>query len=487
MCITSNLQRHIRNLTNDGEAVARFLYDTIEGKHPDAKYHHKLEAAKLLERYNPSDDDTPNFWGLIPTPEELAAENNRHSCGSRNPDGQGGDTDNSKLKTVNSLDILNYEIAHLIRQETADGHTIAQFFSKVMTGRDKPFTPKKLRIRNTDRMASAREIIRRGFGHFGRRRKLVVDDLDDTNDYDTLHTDLARRMREYTEHGTDAIRFLLDVMTDADPDDPYSWHHRVSAALELTRRGWDTNYDNITPEMLQDYWRDQHSTRLSVGHKKHLAGLPAFVDDYDTFDTTDYAAIATDLREQEDRESFSPVAKSPLSPRERVRVRGNENTPSPLMGEEPAPSESGCWDGGEELRSSVPAKESFALRPVLSSSKSLPPARSGGLSKGESASKREPTDPRNTYDHTPTDSAPNIDCYYEPLNPHDQAIFDYELRLESGDLPGSIGGPAEPPPAAWRDYELTLASLREFAASEGVPILPNPLSGTLEMPNIRSP
>ena len=80
-----------------------------------------------------------------------------------------------------------------------------------MTRRDKPFTPRKLRIRQVDRMAAAREILRRGHGHFGRRRKLVVDDHDDTNDYDTLHTDLAKRMREYSEHGTDAIRFLLDV------------------------------------------------------------------------------------------------------------------------------------------------------------------------------------------------------------------------------------------------------------------------------------
>ena len=95
-----------------------------------------------------------------------------------------------------------------------------------MTRRDKPFTPKKLRIRHTDRMAAAREILRRGFGHFGRKRKLVIDAGDDTNhdtnDYDTLHTDLAKRMREYTEHGTDAVRFLLDVMEDANPDEPYT-------------------------------------------------------------------------------------------------------------------------------------------------------------------------------------------------------------------------------------------------------------------------
>ena len=175
----------------------------------------------------------------------------------------------------------------------------------MMTGRDKPYTPKRLRIKPADRMAASREIIRRGFGHFGRKRKLVVDDYGDNNydanDYDTLHTDLAKRMREYSEHGTDAVRFLLDVMSAADPDAEFTWHHRVSAAQELVRRGWDTNYDRITPEMLQEYWRNQKSSRLSVGQKKHLAGLPVEVNDYNQYDNEDYQAIADAIREQEDR------------------------------------------------------------------------------------------------------------------------------------------------------------------------------------------
>ena len=524
MCITNNLQRHIRNLTNDGEAVARFLYDTLQGKHPDAKYHHKLEAAKLLERYNPSDEDTPNFWGLIPTPEELAEKNRNNEPQPVRPEpveGRVRRAENSELNTQNSpvthLDFLNYDIAHLIRQETADGHTITEFLAQVMTGRDKPFTPKKLRIRQTDRMAASREIIRRGFGHFGRRRKLVADDFDDTNAYDTLHTDLAKRMREYTEHGTEAVRFLLDVMTDADPEDPYSWHHRVSAALELTRRGWDTNYDNITPEMLQAYWQDQHSTRLSVGHKKHLAGLPAFVDDYDAYDTTDYAAIAADLREQEalaaedlhpSNSPFPPRGKvrkgeenpesspsrnlpgrkngkhSPLSPRARATslplrrqgVKGSENTPSPSMGKEHAPSESRGWDGGDAPIIVNPPYDNAVSQKV-----------DEPVGNGESSINSLGENEKNAYDHTPTDSDPNLDYYYKPLNPQDQAIFDYELRLESGDHDQSEISFTPPSPAAWRDYELALAHLRETAASEGIPLLPNPLAGTLRRPNIRSP
>ena len=258
MCITNALQQKIREHTDNGDLIAQFLADTIRGEYPDAKYHHKLEAMKYLVHYGSDqpESEESQFWGLIPTPEELALSPSRHSRENGNPEGQGGETDNSGLTTENSpvthLDILNYDIAHLIRQETAEGHTIAEFLSHVMTRRDQPFTPKKLRIRHTDRMAAAREILRRGHGHWGRKPKLKVyaDDVEDTNDYDTLHTDLAKRMREHNEHGTDAIRFLLDVMNDTslDPEEGYSWHHKMSAAHELTRRGWDTNYDKITPK-----------------------------------------------------------------------------------------------------------------------------------------------------------------------------------------------------------------------------------------------
>ena len=437
MCAPSRLQQHIRNLTKDGEIVARFLVETVEGKHPDAKYHHKLEAAKLLERYGSTGDDEPSqFWGLIPTPEELAAEKNTPSPSmGEGWDGGEEETHNSQLNTHNSpvthLDILNYEIAHLIRQETAEGHTIAQFLADVMNRRNKPFTPKKLRIRPEDRMAASREILRRGHGHFGRKRKLVVDD------YDTLHTDLAKRMREYSEHGTDAIRFLLDVMSHEDPDEPYTWHHRVSAAQELIRRGWDTNYDRITPEMLQAYWRNQQSPRLSVGQKKHLAGLPTTLDDYNTYDNKDYAALADAIREAEDLEA-AEGSKS-LPPR-RGKVRMGVKSPESNLLANPA-----------ERANGNPARQ----------------------------------DEETQNSELETDNSP--DCYYEPLTPEDQAIFDYNSLIESGEYEEGEITIQPPTEEARRNYAIALREIKEAAASEGIPLLPNPLAGTLRHPNIRSP
>ena len=535
MCITNALQQKIRKHTENGDLIAQFLADTIRGEYPDAKYHHKLEAAKLLSRYDSPDDSirhscgsrnpagqgeghgegNSQFWGLIPTPEELAAkkEDQQSPLSPRERARVRGEENPYHPENhVTHLDILNYEIAHLIRQETAEGHTIAEFLSHVMTRRDQPFTPKKLRIRHADRMAAAREILRRGHGHWGRKPKLKVyaDDVEDTNDYDTLHTDLAKRMREYNEHGTEAIRFLLDVMNDTslDPEEGYTWHHKMSAAHELTRRGWDTNYDKITPEMLQAYWQDQQSTRLSIGQKKQLAGLPAFLDEYDHYDTTDYQAIANEIREAEAREeaqSEHPTKNPPLPtgegwgeglseslPPRRGKARMGVTAPtiSPSDNNETLPNRHSCESRNPAGQGAgTETTNPFVLSPVLSQSK--------GLSKDEPASS-----PDNTEDNTSSPSFTpmsvpfneettftddDLDCYYEPLTPEDQAIFNYNSLIESGEFEEGEITFVPPSEAAHCDYAIALKQIREAAEADGVPLLPNPLAGTLRRPKIRSP
>ena len=246
MCITTKLQQNIIDRTREGDKIAAFLVDTMQGQHTDAKFNHRLEAAKHLIKYGFTDTDCDTISARL-------------SRAGGNPEGQGGDEtavqsplsprERARVRgqeiaaPVTHLDILNYEIAHLIRHETAEGHTVVNFLVDIMTGRDRPFTPKKFCIKPADRMAAARELLRRGFGDLGPRRKLS-DNNDEANAYDILHTDLARRMREYSERGADTIRFLLEVMSNPNPEEEFTIHHRMSAAQELLRRGWDTNYDN---------------------------------------------------------------------------------------------------------------------------------------------------------------------------------------------------------------------------------------------------
>ena len=546
MCITDAFQMKIRKHTDNGDLIAKFLADTIRGEYPDARYHHKLEAAKLLARYHETGDDPirhscesrnpagqgeghgyghSQFWGLIPTPEERAAkkEDEQSPLSPRERVRvRGEENPSNPVHPVSYADILNYEIAHLIRQETAEGHTIAEFLAHVMTRRDQPFTPKKLRIKHTDRMAAAREILRRGHGHWGRKPRLKVyaDDVEDTNDYETLHTDLAKRMREYNEHGTDAIRFLLDVMNDTslDPEEGYTWHHKMSAAHEIIRRGWDTNYDKISPEMLQAYWQDQQSTRLSIGQKKQLAGLPTFLDEYDHYDTTDYQAIADAIRDQEEREesvaqeslpprrgkarmgvnipassaSKNPTERengkqNPLSLGERVRVRGNTPASSPPQNNEATANRHSC--------EACPRPRSGSRNPAASKNPLSPRerARVRGAHNTPSPSTEQRSDEAK-QDNTSSPSCTSmsvlpddLDCYYEPLTPEDQAIFNYNSLIESGEFEEGEITFVPPSEAAHRDYATALKQIRKAAEADVVPLLPNPLAGTLRKPNIRSP
>ena len=174
MCIPTKLQQNIISFTKDGEHIARFLVDTMQGQHTDAKFNHRLEAAKHLIKFGFRDTD-------------CETTSDRLSRVGGNPEGQGEDEtpvqsplspgERARVrgkeiaKPISHLDIINYEIAHLIRHETAEGHTLVNFLMDTMTGRDRPFTPKKFCIKPADRMAAARELLRRGFGDLGSRRK----------------------------------------------------------------------------------------------------------------------------------------------------------------------------------------------------------------------------------------------------------------------------------------------------------------------------
>ncbi len=464
MCNSNALQQKIAELTNDGEDILRFLAETVRGETPGVKAHHRLEASRQLNRLGALNNHATiadcHSAEHVPTETETGNPAEQTEGGINTPSplmGEGRDGGDAPARTqpakprareVTYLDILNYNLAQLIRKETAEGHTITEFLMETVNGRDEAFTPNKLRIKPDDRMTAAREVINRGFGRFGRRRKLI-DDAEEANDYDTLHSDLAKRLRQYSEQGSQAILFLLDVMRNEFPDEQYTRRHRVSAAQELLRRGWDTNYDRIKMEHLMDYWRDQEDAVLSVGQKKQLAGLHTYVDEYDRYDDKsikDYESIAKELRAQQDRESEPPrryrASRKPEEqslPLAKAGAEDGNNTPSPLMGE--------GWDGGERGKTSSPSCAS------MSSST---------------------TDPEQDY-------------YYEPLSPEDQAIFDYRMKIETGSYEECEIEIRPVTEASRQEYAATLKWMQQVATEEGVPLLPNPLSGTLTHPNARSP
>ena len=462
MCKPTSLQQKIIRRTDEGDTIAAFLVDTMQGQYTDAKFCHRLEAAKHLIKYGFTDTDC-DASTVHPESVERRAKAPSPSTGEG---WDGGDSPTHPVNPVVSyLDILNYEIAHLTRHETAEGHTIVNFLVDIMSGRDRPFTPKKFRIKPADRMAAARELLRRGFGDLGSRRK-QSDITDEANAYDTLHTDLAKRMREYSERGADTIRFLLEVMSNPDPDEEFTIHHKMSAAQELLRRGWDTNYDNIKPEHLQAYWQDKESPRLSIGQKKTQAGLSTSIDDYDNYDDTDYKAIARQLREDDDREAAAAQKSLPPS---RGKARMGVKSPAQSL----FPNKAVTVDEHDkaiikEFREAMDrGDERAALR-------------------AEAKYRRiDIKAEKNIYDYGPNDPDPTIDYYFEPLSPDEQAKFDCKDRREYGLTEEEIADFTSMP--APRGMSDPLVQLAEAAEAHNTSILPNPLAGKRKNPTIRSP
>ena len=300
----------IKSLTNDGHTVAQFLVNTMEGETNGVKVHHRLDAAKQLIKYGFSEDDS-DFWGLIPTPEELASRSRDMEPRRELP-----------KRKVTYLDILNFDIARQIRDETDDGQLMIEFLVKVMHGQQRPFIDKKQRIKPADRMAAAKELLNRGFGNFSSSRSHLSEKKDD---YDTIHGDISQRIRQHTEYGSDITRFLLDVMAGQLHDDGFTMSHRVGAAKELLRRAYDINFDGVTWEQVEGYWRAQRP----IG-----------------------------WNEEDERTLQAELAGSnPPPPLIEGRSEGAEtpspSASSPTIGEEPARSESRGSDGDVESSSIV--------------------------------------------------------------------------------------------------------------------------------------
>ena len=270
-------------------------------------------------------------------------------------------------------------------------------------------------------------------------------------------------MREYSERGTDTVRFLLEVMSDPDPDLEFTIHHRMSAAQELLRRGWDTNYDNIKPKHLQAYWRDKESPRLSIGQKKTQAGLSTSIDDYDHYDDTDYEAIAKETREEDDRDANSkPLRFQETVPSSRHSSESrNPEDHQAVAKNPPLPKGDGRGEGSENPSSSksTPAEAKYRRIDVKAG--------------------------KNIYDYGPNDPDPTVDYYFEPLSPEEQAKFDEEDRREHGlteeEIADFSGIPAQ------KAKSDPLKKLADTAAAHNTPILPNPLAAKRKNPTIRSP
>ena len=258
MTIDATIQR----LTNDGEVVVQFLVDVIQGTSYNAPLGHRIKSAEWLSALGGfiPEDAIPKSASIRPRPKSETKQDKPSK--QDKPD---------KKPSVTEKQILHFDIARLIKQETNDGETVVEFLIRVISKLDKSgenFTP-------AARMRAAKELLIRGFGSTlpGIRRIL-------SGKTEELDSHISKGIREFTDYGADSVRFLVEAMENNNPEvdskgadsvfklmprrmrkgkpaEGFTASHRVWAACELLRRAYDIRTDHITPDDIQAYWNAQ--------------------------------------------------------------------------------------------------------------------------------------------------------------------------------------------------------------------------------------
>ena len=204
---------------------------------------------------------------------------------------------------ANNPEATTPSLADIVREETDDGRLIVRFLIDVMQGLLEHSKP-------CHRLDAARQLLTLGFHpaqsfidantHASPTQKnlraLGVLGVETT----PLHRELAALIREETDNGRTTVRFLVDVMQGNLPD--FKPHHRLSAAKELLRRGFDNPVPSDAEEPAPEQSAPAEKTTKSPGAwidalRGRYAAYPADYNRYemdpgpfnfDSYDDEDY-------------------------------------------------------------------------------------------------------------------------------------------------------------------------------------------------------
>ena len=247
-----NIKRYTRQATNDGKIIVDFLVDNIQGSAPHVTVNHKFKSVEWLAK----------LGGFIPET-AVSLSKDKNSAPSRLCDNK-----SDSKPPVTEKQILHFEIARLIKEETQDGKTAIDFLTRVVAKGERPKSGEHFTV--AARMRATRELLIRGFGASdGNHNRILSGATED------LGSDLAKRIRGCTNDGAELVQLLVNAMENKNPEaaskgaqNPYpkferqrkgkpaegfTASQRVWAACELLRRAYDIRTDHITPDDIQAY------------------------------------------------------------------------------------------------------------------------------------------------------------------------------------------------------------------------------------------
>ncbi len=250
--VRHNLARLVNQITNNGATLVQFLHDTVQGEYPDAKHHHRQQAAiELSAMGGHRPEDMPGAaYSVAPASDDESKPASR-----------------PKKPKITMKEIINWDIGRLIRQQTNDCQDLVVALNELIhppavfpsANKAEKKYQKATRVRPHHQMTAMKEIIKRGAGSQHPDCGMKTSYLEER----MLQSRLSQEIRDITDDCLDIVPFLLYVIRNPKIDrwnniieDPYTQTHRIWAIKHLIWRGVDIPWEHITPDDIAEYYRD---------------------------------------------------------------------------------------------------------------------------------------------------------------------------------------------------------------------------------------
>ena len=233
------LAQKVHRATGDGDLLINSLVDFVNGDIPGARACHihsaNVELA-VMGGYLPQD-----YPGAASRIHPAAANAERKP---RKP-------------KVTTKQLLNKPVGESIRDDTDDGATLIDFLAQMVDPPPNPNIFSKEEVLPSDRLAAAKELLRRGYGSRNPRYYYGSSAFEEQE----LNSIPARLCRERM-NGFELSAFLLEVVRNQRVDvrnrpikKTYTFSERIWSAKYLLYMAFDIPWEHVTHEATDEYLR----------------------------------------------------------------------------------------------------------------------------------------------------------------------------------------------------------------------------------------
>ena len=286
----------VHRATGDGDLLVNSLVDFVNGDIPGARACHihsaNVELA-VMGGYLPQD-----YPGAASRIHPAAAD------GERKP----------RKPKVTTKQLLNKPVGESIRDDTDDGATLIDFLAQMVDPPPNPNPFSKEEVLPSDRLAAAKELLRRGYGSRNPRYYYASSAFEEQE----LNSIPARLCRERM-NGFELSAFLLEVVRNQRVDvrnrpikKTYTFSERIWSAKYLLYMAFDIPWEHVTHEATDEYLRQLEEQERGdlLRRAKRATGLNAITPEQEA---KVLAMFAEMQRAEEEADAQAAAAKHDAS------------------------------------------------------------------------------------------------------------------------------------------------------------------------------